>query len=485
MVLYAYSTGRRFLEAAGGGPFGRLRDLAPLMFLLPLLHWRGQGARRLPGAAVPLGRIEHELLRAGCGAAWAAAALAAAIAVHGAQVAALYPDFPGSLGGYPYWYPFSLLAAGVALYLAGSTVLLAFERPARALVLLFVLGSMVAASLPPGAWKRLTVLAVPREEIRSVGVLEGLGGPALWLAVACAALYAAARVGARVCAPARPTGLADARPLLGRGRRPAFDHAAGGRGLLRRPPSAATAAWRHVALLSDRMALPMLLALLLAWSAARREIEAAGTQPLFSAALGQSGVLFLAALFWPVLVWLDRDEPQREHGEALPVGTLRNRVLHAAAGAAWLLVGVLVVAAGWVGGALAAGTLASPADVSPWVWLGVPCGALTLYLFGTFTTVLSEHPVVIGFLATAVLTGFSSSERSWSPRWVLAPFGFADPHSWRPAAAAWWLALCAAAALGALALTVRADRYGRLLPLSGARRRPHARRRPLPGRSVA
>jgi hypothetical protein len=77
---------------------------------------------------------------------------------------------------------------------------------------------------------------------------------------------------------------------------------------------------------------------------------------------------------------------------------LRRRLLRVVVGAAWLEVLVVLVVAGYVAGALAAGTFASPADVPASVWAGVPCAVLLCYLAGSLPALLQAQNLVRAML---------------------------------------------------------------------------------------
>ncbi len=483
-VLYTAPTDREWLERFADGPFGHLRALALLMFFFPLLHWRGRGGRRVPDPAMPLGTMRHELVRLACGTAWAAATFGIATAIHTWRVAALYPEDPRTLGGYPHWYPFSLFAAGITVYLLGSAVLLRSERPGRVILFFAVLIGLV---LPSGALARLLTAFRDADDLARLGTPEWLGGTVLSLGLACAVVYAAVRLDLpRGRAPAGAAGrIGDA---MRRGLRRAVPSGPArppvGRAGFRRPPSTLAVARRHLALLGRRMAWPMVLALLFAWGAARAEMEAGRTVPRFADFTrgDQYRLLALVSLCWPVFVWMDERRVLSEQDEALPVGAAKRRMLHAGAGAAWLLLAVLLLVAGQLAGAAAAGTLASPADVPPWLWPGLPCAVLTLYLFGTVGAILLEGPVVSVFVSYLVMLfgSFLWGDGALSPRRVLGAFWLDDPREWGYPAALFWLALCAAAATGAIALSAWADRNRRWPGLGDVRRLLRSRARPAP-----
>ena len=100
------------------------------------------------------------------------------------------------------------------------------------------------------------------------------------------------------------------------------------------------------------------------------------------------------AISWSVLVWVAEYGARRRWNDTLPVGTAKRRILHAIAGAAWLLLFLTVVVAATLGRLVAAGMLASAAETPTWLWLGLPVRTLTLYLAATlvlFGTRLALH----------------------------------------------------------------------------------------------
>jgi len=461
-ILANWGVGDRYTVVASE-LFNNVRELATLVFCLPFLQWQGEGGRST--FPLPLDRTQHDLLRVACGTAWAAVCLAIPTAVETWRVAALLHDGPGFTGVYPAWYPVALFAAGITMYLLGSAVLLWFEKPGRILLLLGALLFVVPGLLPLRGSERKTVPSIAwtellvawhAERFARLSMPEQLAGVMLPLGFACALVYAAARLDS-------PRGRAWAEvadrmgetlrrrfrrgPLLGSPRRTAPPTG------LRLPPSAATVARWHFELLRRRMTWPIFIALCIAWDAARIQVGAGGIIPRFPPF---SGYEAMVATCWPVLVWIDERGPSREFDEALPVGRVKKRILHAAAGAAWLVLGVLILVAGRVAGAMAVGTLASPLDVPAWLWLGGPCGALILYFIGTIPTLLSHRPAMTFFLLSIVtlvasqLAG-SSDPDPLSPVRAIAPFLSDGPEAsrtawWSYTAAACWLVVFAAAA---------------------------------------
>ncbi|HEU4885484.1 MAG TPA: hypothetical protein VFT45_24775, partial [Longimicrobium sp.] len=144
---------------------------------------------------------------------------------------------------------------------------------------------------------------------------------------------------------------------------------------------------QHFALLCRFAIVPALtllvLAVILTLTALTAEEGEARTVLYFVESTGLRWWCVWIALSWTLLVWMREHGAQRRWNDALPVGTGKRRVLHAAAGAAWLLIFLAVVVAAPLGASAAAGTLASPDDVPASLWLGLPCRTMTLYLAAT------------------------------------------------------------------------------------------------------
>lgn len=325
--------------------------------------------------AMPVDPARYALVRLVCGVVWAAFILA----VLSGLCTALFkgPEQPA-------WYPLALFAWGLTCHLLGSVVFLRFMQPAAILACLGALGAVVL----PGS-------SVDPAELRRMGVWAVLAWTALPLALAGAAAYAAARFYGRAPQPAGPAGplpraqWRDAvHAIPDRSAAPAERPAPPlwvGRGGLHRPPGTRTVFWRHFALLRPLTVLPaatlMLFVVVLGMMVAVAAEDGEGATVLYlaeSTGLRWWGVWL--ALSWTVLVWLREYGAQRRWNDTLPVGTGERRVLHAAAGAAWLLLFLAVLVIAPLGAAVAAGTLAAPTGVPASLWLGLPCRALTLYL---------------------------------------------------------------------------------------------------------
>jgi hypothetical protein len=447
-------------------------ELLPLMMFLPMFQWRGGG--RDHAAALPLGGVRHDLVRVACGTAWAAATLGVPVAL---QAVLARGGLGAWLGGYPWWYPLPLLAAGLAFYLLGSAVWLRTPRPGRVLLVLFFFANGLREALGLGEPGWAVVYGSP-DELRGVGAPEGIAAALAWLGAGCAAVGLSAAVGGR--APRAERGRDPSRIVRWPARRGAARR--GPRPVPARPPrpaSALTALRAQAALMRHRMVWPAAIAVLLAWKGARAEIRlpAGGVQgPLFlhdgEAFLG----LALFAFFWPLLVWMDERGPGREHAEALPVGVLTLRLARVAAGGAALAALCVVVVAGSAGGAWIAGTLPSPAAVPARVWAGVPAGALMMYLAGSLPLLLSadrplRRTVAWCFVTLSLVLPYvwSSGARDarFSPTAALSVFTD-RPVPWTDAALL-WLAVLAAAAAYAAALGAFNDRGGPWSPADAGR----------------
>ena len=453
--------------------FEGMANLLPLMVFLPLFQWRG-GVRD-PGRALPLGGVRHDLLRVACGAAWAAAALAVPVALHAAMARRGLGSW---LGGYPWWYPLPLLAAGLAYYLLGSAVWLRAARPGRILVVLVLLVQVLGEALGLGdrAW---TVVYASREELRGVGAAQWIAAAAAWLAAGCAAVGLAAGAWRR-----------DPHAEASRGRVVPIGGSPARHGAIRhgpppalalppRPASALTTLRAQAALMRHRMAWPAAITLIIAWTGARAELRlpSGGAQgPLFLRDPSDFVGLALIAFLWPLLVWMDERGPGREHEEALPVGVVTRRLARVAVGGAVLVALYVVALAGPAAGAWIAGTLPSPAALPVRVWAGVPAAVLMMYLWGSLPLLLSaDRPLrrVVGwhfvtfFLVLPWLWSLGVQDARLSPTAALAVFTD-RPVPWT-AAVLFWLAVLAAAGAGAAALGADSDRRGAWSPTHDGR----------------
>ncbi len=458
---------------------------------LPAMH--GIGAKQpVWDAAMPVDRAGYALVRLACGTVWAAFLLAVAIGLQVVLFGGAGPQVPGeSLVERSGWYPLVVFSWGLTCYLLASVVLLRATNEAVDLVYsvpLFVGMCLLLAS------------DVDPAELGRRGVPEALAATALPLGLACAAAYAAARFPAR--AP-EPAGTAARHAHASRGAPPRAPGRSGPaaprpkapprgparvlpdrpaprpvrRGGPGHPPPVLTVFRQHFELQRRRavlaaVVLPVVAAVLLIAELGGR------TVPFFVASTALRACCVGVALSWTVLVWLDEHGSQRRWNDALPVGTARRRVVHAAAGAAWLLLFIPVLVAPPLLGAAAVGTLSSPADVPTWLWLELPCRTLSLYLGATFLFFGARLAFQLSPYLAACVTLLAPHERAKAPLFaIVGPFvifgvpyvfvtqgigllasqariatGDAGPQEWGGAASALWLVSYAAAAAGAIAL---------------------------------
>lgn len=427
-------------------------------------------------AAMPVDRARHALVRLVCGVVWAAFILAVVTGLY--TVFFADPEYPG-------WHPLTLFAMGLTGHLLVSAAFLSALHPAITLGLAVLVGvQLLGRSI------------VHPAELRQMGVWEVLARTALPVGLAASAAYAATRFPARAhaapSAPPHPRTVAGLRPQrfprLG-----ALERApAGALPIRRRGPGRRPGTWtvfrRHFALLVRVAIVPALTLLIFAWMLLNAVVSppsqpgASKTVLYFVESLGLRWACVWIALSWTVLVWLREHGAQRRWNDTLPVGTGKRRVLHAAAGAVWLLCFVLVAVAAPVAAAAAAGTLASPADVPTWLWLGLPCRTLVLYaaatlvLFGTrlvfqaapsvvpylvpdrVLTVLPAHLrepfalLAMVFALATVPTIFFLLGTGHLENLATAMAGEDNPRLWSQKASALWLVPYAAAAAGAIFL---------------------------------
>ncbi len=445
------------------------------MAFLPTIQWRG-GRGELE-AALPLGGVRHDLVRVACGLAWASVALVLPVA---------HWSLGAWLSSYPWWYPLSLLAAGLAFYLLGSAVWLRTARPGRILLApVFILGlTLHRGSFP---W---TVAYASREELHGMETGQWIAAAVTWLCVGWAAIVLAAVAG-------RPTHRGD-RGAAGKGRtdggserrRAMRRRARAVTGLLPHPASAFTVLRAQAALMEHRATgWPAAVALALIWPRVQWELWPPdwAHEPLFFREPLYFVVLTLFSFLWPLVVWMDDHGPGREHEEALPASVLTRRLARVTAGAVVLLALCLVVVAGPVAGAWIGGTIPSPAAVPAKFWVEIPAAVLMLYLAGSIPLLLapdrSPRRALVWYLATPLLVlpyylGPGVGDARFSPTAVFSVFT-THPVPWVDAALL-WLAVLAAATVAAAALGARRDRGGPWLP-AGLR----APRRIAPGPEAA
>jgi hypothetical protein len=437
------------------GPLSEVRDLALLMFFFPLLHWRGRAMRGSLEQAMPVDGVRYDLLRMACGAAGAVFTLGLATGLNLVNMGWWYTQN----GGYPGSYPVALIAAGTAFYLLGAAIVLRAERPGRVLLAAW-LPAVLAFQLSGGGSWGSTVTYAPDGRVTSHAAYASLtlGTALLWLAAGIVAVAASAIL------RSRGGGRWMRMPSFASGRVPrAEPRPAEALERIRRPAPARVVVMRQLAVQAPRMAVPLLMAVLLAAWAGWRETGGSGT---FLSGRAPLLPFVYAAFFWPVLVWMD--ERRGDWDEQFPVDPFTRRLLHAAAGLVWLQAAVLIVIAGCIGGALAEGTLQSLAQVPAWALPGVPLAVVALYCVGTAWTMMSEHPVrtaVIGFLVTVQvlvaidLIGKLKEGRSLlSPSRAFAPVNFMAPvEDHRTGATILWILIFAALAVFAMRRRIRRD----------------------------
>jgi hypothetical protein len=418
--------------------------------------------------AMPMDPARYALIRLVCGVERAAFLLALTIVLY----VSLFGD-PGNPG----WYLPTLFTWGLTIHLLVSAALLqrlVYRAVAVPCVLAICGGLFLLVARKPA-------------ELEYMGVLKVLAGTALASGVAGAAAYAATRLPApagrapryvrtprRDRAPALPERPAPppVRPAERSARRagPA------------RPVATRTVFRRHLALLRRFTIVPALTVLVFAGLVLMQLADGTGeagegrTVRYFAESMGLPWWCAGIALSWTVLVRLGEYGAQRRWNDTLPVSTAMRRILHAAAGTAWLLVFLPCVVAVPLAAAAAAGTLASPAGIPAWLWLGLPVRTLTLYLAATLvlhgahpayaaSSSLPEHVAVKGpfsllapLMVVAVILGHIVI-----PLWLvqrgavllehlMLALTDAGPDGWSHAASALWLVPYGAAAAGAIVL---------------------------------
>jgi hypothetical protein len=449
------------------GPFSEFRQMVLMMFFFPLLHWRGRAGRGSLDLAMPVDAVRYDLLRVACGTLLAALTLGTAAALHAWNMARLPDEAPITVH-YPASYPLSLSLIGVASYLFGSAVVLRTARPGRMLLGVFIAASvaMVAMGVELERYGREVRYAGDRSLLSvtyttSLTLTHALAAVACGAAAVLLAVVLGRRTGEgrwRATAPAVRPAPAPVRVNAARLRTP------------RSPAGAATVAAWEFAAQAPRMAWPVLAAGLYAVWLALREM---GNGPTFLVDSLPFLPFWFAAFFLPVLVW-SREQVAGDWDRARPADGFTQRLLQALAGLAWLQISVHLVLAGCIGGALAAGTLASLRQVPAWAWPGLPLCATALYCLGSVPAMLSRHPVrwsIIAFLvlpqvlmATVGLYAWShgmSGVSPFAPARLFAMVGFAPAGSWSGAAALVWVPVFAAVAAIAVRGRVRREREGR------------------------
>lgn len=347
--------------------------------------------RRVWDAAMPVNPVRYARVHLVYGLVWTAFMLTVMIVLY----AALFAD-----PGHPGWFLLALFAWGLSCYLLASAAFLSSRRQGAMVVCSVVLG---------GLYMSLVLESRGTETFREMGALEALAWTAGPLALSAAAAYIAARFPARYPEPARweaghapalqAAGPADryarvprqdpAPTLLDRPAPPAVLPRPRliRRGAPARPSPTRTVFRRHLALLLRFSIVPALTLFVFAWMVLIVALAGPGqegesrTVSYFVETMALRYVCAFIALSWTVLVWLGEHGPQREWNDTLPVGTAKRRILHLAAGSAWLIIFLAVAAAVPVGVAAVAG---APTDVPAWLWLELPITTLTLYLAATF-----------------------------------------------------------------------------------------------------
>jgi hypothetical protein len=450
--------------AGTSSPFMDFIQLTTLMFFFPLLLWRGRGGRGSLDAAMPVGTATYALIRIGLGAAAALAVMCIVTQVHLLVFVSRFT--PSQLSESVRDFSAAITLRGLAVYLLGCAIVIRARRPGRVLLVVFLMG--LPALLMLGIGDESTGWQVLRDsdggvETRLTSSLT-VGKALLQLAVAAAALGVSVWMGERgrgLFLPWQRAGRTA--PAL---RTTSVPRAA--RSIPRSPASMGAVAMRQLAVQAPRMAWPMLVLALLALRYVAGGMGLFGLSEWNALYVGSFFFLWLTAFLWPLLVWMD-ERGGRPWDEAQPVDAFRRRLLHWAAGLAWLEACVLVLLAGHVAGAAAAGTLASAAWLPAWVLPGVPLAVMALYCIGTVPAVLSAHPVrgsvftllVVG-PALQLLMHFTTGRGSpISLVRLLAPVQASDNHQWSLVAALVWIPLFAALAVLALRHRANVDRGGR------------------------
>ncbi|HEU0077682.1 MAG TPA: hypothetical protein VFQ76_08550, partial [Longimicrobiaceae bacterium] len=125
------------LASGNSRGFEGLALFVPFMALLPPIQGGTPGKRGPLEHALPIGRVRDDLLWVGCGAAWAAVALALAVGLTTALLAAGPRVLAAGSGG----YSLLLFAVGLGYYLFGAAVWLAGSEAGFGLALLCAFAS--------------------------------------------------------------------------------------------------------------------------------------------------------------------------------------------------------------------------------------------------------------------------------------------------------------------------------------------------------
>lgn len=356
-------------------------------------------------AVLPMDPARYALVRLLCGVAGAASLLLVMVGLY----AALFGD-----PGHPGWYPLALMAWGLTAHLLVSSVFLTAGVPIGLLVLLVVCA--IAAVLLPASLEQ-------PEELGRMGATAVLARTVLLLGLSAALAYAAACFTRR--APEQSARIPRWNPAAAREDRPAPlpprqapltvrpaqlpSRPAQPRVRRARlaPPSTALIVFRrHFALLLRfaMLAAPILgMLILFTLLEPILDVNQGGEAPTvrwFVSAIQLGDWCAGIAVAWSVLIWVAEYGARRRWNDTLPVGTTKRRILHATAGAAWLLVFLTVAVAATLGRLVAAGLLASAAESPAWLWLWLPIRTLTLYLATTLVffgprLALKVSPIVV------------------------------------------------------------------------------------------
>jgi hypothetical protein len=416
---------------------GLLREawlVLELMVVLALLHAQGAGHAGGPDEALPLGRARHDLLRIACGAAWAAAAVLVLIGLpplvglvtNGLEV----PTKPSlaMLSALP--AGFSLYAIAAAARLRGRKLLVCLMAALPILLLL--------AAIPAAAW-----LAV------AAATMGLLAAPAPW------AGRLRARTGERKPAalrrtaqrPLKPRGWSGP-PVVGTPRRPASLPAVFGREARMAP--------RRIGVVALPLLYIAIVVLVRVW--VDLDTASAGVVGPAPSASNVLTPLCILAFF----VCRVENGIGSEYDGALPMGIATRRALRVGAGAMWLGVALLAVAAVVVACGIV-GDVASLRGAVLRTWAGASGAALLAYLLVSVPMLLSvRRPGRAGLVYASVWAAVWWLTRELAPGvaallpWTVLAAIVGPPApaaTWAPALTLWLplavLAVPAAAAVGA------------------------------------
>jgi hypothetical protein len=355
------------------------------MLFYPLLQWGSADRRGGLDEAMPLGQVRHHLVRAACGAAWAAAALSVSIVL----VALLfYLGHPGRPGFW--WVPPLLLGFGLGFYLFGMAAWLPGETNAPLAWAVSACG-ILPFMLLGDRWNRLERLFSLREPPASGEAWALAGAAMLWLGAGAAAAWLSASAPrwlprlqvryARAVPRKGMRGPGGALPL------PAVRPAAAD--APRRPAPLHRVLWCEIVLLIPKLGSAALLIPLLV--AAPTATGGERSTHFDSVGFFFTGLL---PVWWPIFVWGIGSRPSRRGVEPLPVGALTQRLVRLAAGAVWLEVILLLVLAAPAAGLGAWIPPLVPGNATSWAAL--LADALLLYLLASLPTLLwTRHQLLL------------------------------------------------------------------------------------------